>query len=212
MQAATDKDPSAKKLEWAAAEASNRSWGGVEIPETPVDEPCEEEAGQVPKLPLLEDITEDEEEEGMAVEDKEELDGAIEAAGEEAETIEEEDIDRIRVMAESAKHSPHMQELMGIKNPIIMGYVYAAGLRKVQELELVHGEREKKDLLSYSKLAYRFNVDKKELQECCVAGKLKVAGKRKHPKQDKPIVKFRKNTKDDPGAGFSSSQPEAEAT
>ena len=190
MQAATIKDPSAKKLEWAAAEGSNRSWGGVEIPEIPVDEPYEEEAGQEPKLPLLEDITEDEEEESMAVEDKEELDVAIEAAGEESETVEEEDLDHIRGMAESAKQSPHMKELMGIKNPIIMGYVYTAGLRKVQELELVHGKREKKDLLSYSKLAWRFNVDKKELQECCVAGKLKAADKRKHPKQDKRIVKF----------------------
>ena len=212
MQAATDKDPSAKKLEWAAAEGSNRSWGGVEIPEIPVNELDEEEAEQALKPPPLEDITEDEEEESIAVEDKEELDAAIEAAREEAETIEGEDLDRIHGMAETAKHSPYMQELMGIKNPIIMGYVYAAGLRKVQELELVHGEREKKDLLSYSKLAYRFNVDKKELQECCVVGKLKATGKRKHPKQDKRIMKFRKNTKDDPSAGPSSSQPAAEAT
>ena len=190
MQAATNKDPSAKKLEWAAAEGSSRSWGGVEIPEIPVDELDEEEAERALKPPPLEDISEDEEEESMAVEDKEELDAAIEAAGEGAETIKEEDLDSIRGMAETAKHSPYMQELMGIKNPIIMGYVYAAGLRKVQELELVLGRREKKDLLSYSKLAYRFNVDKKELQECCVAGKLKAVGKRKHPKQDKRIVKF----------------------
>ena len=194
MRATTDKDPSAKKLEWAAAEGSNRSWGGVEIPEIPIDELDEEEAERAQKPPPLEDISEDEEEESMAVEDKEELDAAIEAAGEEAEIIEEEDLDHIQGMAETAKHSPHMQEIMGIKNPIIMGYVYAAGLRKVQELELVLGRREKKDLLSYSKLAYRFNVDKKELQECCVEGKLKATGKRKHPRQDKRLVKFRKNT------------------
>ena len=202
-----------KKLEGVSADGSTKCWGEIEIPDIPVDEPSEDEAEWAPKLPLLEDITEEEEEEeSMAVGDEAELDEAIEATGKESDVVEGEDLNRIRGMAETAKASPYMQELMGVENPIIMGYVYAAGLRKVQELELVHGEREKKDLLSYSQLARRFNVDKKELQKCCVAGKLKAEGKKRKQKPDKRIVKFRKNVKNDPEADPSSSQAAAEMT
>ena len=101
-----------------------------------------------PRPPLLEDITEGEEEDSP-IEDKEEMDEAIDAAGDEYQK-------RMLWLVEMAKTSPHLQELMGVDDPEVMGFVFAAGLRKVQELEHVHGERKKRDILSYTKLVKRF--------------------------------------------------------
>ena len=67
-----------------------------------------------------------------------------------------------------------MQELIGINDPDTMGLIYASGLRKVQELECVQGERTKREIMSYTKLAKKFHVDRDKLQECCIVGKLRV--------------------------------------
>ena len=157
-----------------------------------------------PGPPLLEDITE-EEEEDSPIGDEEEMDEAIDAAGDEYQK-------RMLWLVEMAKTSPHLQELMGVDDPEVMGFVFAAGLRKVQELEHVHGERKKRDILSYTKLAKRFQIDRDILQECCVAGKLRVKKTRKRRKKgDKRIVQLKKTEEDESGAGPSSSQATAEA-
>ena len=152
------KGPLPKKLQWVPAEGSGTR---------PEDIDWEIEGD--PRPPLLEDITE-EEEEGSPVGDEEEMDEAIDAAENEYQK-------QMRWLAEMAKTSPHLQELVGVDDPEVMGFVFAAGLRKVQELEYVHEERKKRDILSYTKLAKRFQIDRDILQECCVAGKLRVKKK-----------------------------------
>ena len=157
-----------------------------------------------PGPPLLEDITEEEEEKDSPAGDKEEMDEAINAAGDEYQK-------RMLWLAQMAKTSPHLQELMGVDNPEVMGFVFAAGLRKVHELEHVHEERKKRNILSYTKLAKRFQIDRDILQECCVAGKLRVKKTRKRRKKgDKRIIQLKKTEEDESGAGPSSSQATAE--
>ena len=133
------------------------------------------------------------------------MDEAIDAAGDEY-------WERMLWLAEMAKTSPHLQELMGVGDPEVMGFVFAAGVRKVQELEHVHGQRLKRDIMSYTKLAKRFQIDRDILQECCVVGKLRAKKARKRRKKgDKCIVELKKMEEDEPGAGPSSSQAAAEA-
>ena len=152
----------------------------------------------------MEDITEEGEEDSPAG-DAEEMDEAIDAAGDEYQ-------ERMLWLAEMAKTSPHLQELMGIDDPLTVGLAYAAGVRKVQELEHVNEERMKRDILSYTKLAKRFQVDWDTLQECCVAGKLRAKKTHKQRKKgDKRIVELKKTREDEPGASPSSSQATAEA-
>ena len=152
--------PPPKKLQFVPA-------GGSTVRPEDMNWDLEEEPGP----PLLEDITEGEEED-LPVGDEEEMDEAINAAEDDYQK-------RMCWLAEMAKTSPHLQELVGVDDPKVMGFVFAAGLRKVQELEHVHDQRKKRDILSYTKLAKRFQINLDILQECCVAGKLRVKKTRK---------------------------------
>ena len=187
------KGPPPKKLQWVPAD------GNTVKPED-IDWEIEED----PRPPPLEDIKE-EEEEDFPTEDEEEMDEAIEAAGQEYQ-------ERLLWLVEATKTSPHLQELIGVYDPQTIGLIYATRLRKVQELEHVNGERMKRDILSYTKLAKRFQIDRDTLQECCVAGKLQAKKTHKQRKKgDKRIVELKKTGEDEPGAGPSSSQATAEA-
>ena len=185
--------PPPKKLQWVLA------YGSTVKPED-IDWEIEEDPGP----PLLEDIQEEEEKDSLTG-DEEEMDEAINAAGDEY-------WEQMLWLAEMAKTSPHLQELMGVDDPEVMGFIFAAGVRKVQELEHIHGQRLKRDIMSYTKLAKRFQIDRDILQECCVVGKLQAKKARKRRKKgDKCIVELKKTEEDEPGAGPSSSQAAAEA-
>ena len=185
--------PPPKKPQWVPADGST-------VKPEDIDWEIEEDPGPPP----LEDITEEGEEDSLT-RDAEEMDEAIDAAGDEYR-------ERMLWLAEMAKMSPHLQELMGIDDPQTIRLAFAAGARKVQELEHVNGERMKRDILSYTKLVKRFQVDRDTLQECCVAGKLRAKKTRKRRRKgDTRIVELKKTGKDEPGAGPSSSQATAEA-
>ena len=90
--------PPPKKLQWVPA-------GGSTVKPEDIDWEIEED----PRPPQLEDITE-EGEEDLPTEDAEEMDEAIDAAGDEYQ-------ERMLWLAEMAKTSPHLQELIGIDDP-----------------------------------------------------------------------------------------------
>ena len=182
-----------KKLQWVPA-------GGT----TNKPEDFNWDIEEAPMPPPLEDISE-EEEEDLLMEDEEELDEAIESAGGGYQ-------EHKYWLADTVKTNPHMQKLIGVDDPATMGLIYAAGLRKIQERECIRGERTKREILSYTKLAQKFQVDHDTLQECCVAGKLRAKTRKRRKKTEKRIVKLNKTSEDEPGVGPSSSQATTEAT
>ena len=133
------------------------------------------------KMPPLE------EEEAIA-----ELDAAIDEAGdegeEEPEPLDEVDIEEV---AHCIKDDPTLHLSLGLTDPYRASMALAVEVQKLHEYQAHKNHRKRSQVLSYGKLANRYGVNKDQLQEISVVGKLWQKPKKCKAGQDKRVVVFK---------------------
>ena len=175
---------------------------GVPLIESPTDSPKAaeetpvkpmEEAGAASKIdsPGETSMTADQSE-MPPLEEKEaiaELDAAIDEAGdkeeEEPEPLDEADIAKA---AHRVKDDPMLHLALGLTEPYWASMALAVGVQKLHEYQTHKNHRKRSQVLSYGKLATRYGVNKDQLQEISVIGKLQQKSKKRKARQDKRVV------------------------
>ena len=118
-----------------------------------------------------------------------ELDVAIDEAGDEVEE-EPEPLDEAD-MAEVAHHIKDDLTLhlaLGLTKPYWASMALAVGVHKLHEYQAHKNHRKGSQVLSYGKLATRYEVNKDQLQEISVIGKLQQKPKKHKARQDERVV------------------------
>ena len=133
------------------------------------------------EMPLLE------EEEVIA-----ELDAAIDEAGDEGEE-EPEPLDEVDIeeAAHCIKDDPTLHLALGLTNPYWASMALAVGVWKLHKYQAHKNHRKRSQVLSYGKLANRYGVNKDQLQEISVLGKLRQKPKKRKARQDERVVVFK---------------------
>ena len=125
-----------------------------------------------------------EEEEAIA-----ELDAAIDVAGdegkEEPEPLDEVDI---KEAANHIKDNPTLHLALGLTDPYWASMALAVGVQKLHEYQAHKNHRQRSQVLSYGKLVNHYSVNKDQLQEISVVGKLWQKPKKCKARQDKRVV------------------------
>ena len=122
-----------------------------------------------------------EEEEAIA-----ELDAAIDEAGdEEPEPLDEVDIEEA---AHHIKDDPTLHLVLGLTNPYWASMALAVGVWKLHKYQAHKNHRKRSQVLSYGKLANRYGINKDQLQEISVMGKLQQKPKKRKAGQDERVV------------------------
>ena len=125
-----------------------------------------------------------EEEEAIA-----ELDAAIDEAGdeeeEEPEPLDEADIAEV---AHHIKDDPTLHLALGLTEPYWASMALAVGMRKLHEYQTHKNHLKRSQVLSYGKLATCYGVNKDQLQEISVIGKLRQKSKKCKAGQDERMV------------------------
>ena len=118
-----------------------------------------------------------------------ELDAAIDEAGdkgeEEPEPLDEVDIE---VAAHRIKDDPTLHLALGLTDPYWASMALAVGVRKLHEYQAHKNHRKRSQVLSYGKLANRYGINKDQLQEISVVGKLRQKLKKCKAGQDERVV------------------------
>ena len=130
------------------------------------------------KMPPLE------EEEAMA-----ELDAAIDKAGEEGEE-EPEPLDEVDIeeAAHCIKDDPMLHLVLGLTDPYWASMALAVSVRKLHQYQAHKNHRKRSQVLSYGKLVNRYGINKDQLQEISVMGKLQQKPKKCKARQDERVV------------------------
>ena len=130
------------------------------------------------KMPPLE------EEEAIA-----ELDAAIDEAGDEGEEepkpLDEVDIEEA---AHHIKDDPSLHLGLGLTDPYWASMALAVGVQKLHEYQAHKNHWKRSQLPSYGKLVNRYGINKDQLQEISVVGKLQQKPKKCKAGQDKRVV------------------------
>ena len=133
------------------------------------------------KMPPLE------EEEAIA-----ELDAAMDEAGDEREEeLEPLDEVDIREVAHHIKDDPMLHLALGLTDPYWASMALAVGVQKLHEYQAHKNNRKRSQVLSYGRLANCYGVNKDQLQEISVVGKLQQKPKKRKAKQDERVVVFK---------------------
>ena len=102
-----------------------------------------------------------------------ELDEAIDEAGDEGEE-EPEPLDEVDIgeVAHRIKDDPTLHLVLGLTDPYWASMALAVGVRKLHEYQAHKNNWKRSQVLSYGRLANCYSVNKDQLQEILVMGKL----------------------------------------
>ena len=128
-----------------------------------------------------------EEEEAIA-----ELDAAIDKAGDEREE-EPKPLDEVDIKeaAHRIKDNPTLHLALGMTNPYWASMALAVSVQKLHEYQAHKNHRKRSQVLSYGKLVNRYGINKDQLQEISVVGKLRQKPKKCKARQDERVVVFK---------------------
>ena len=121
-----------------------------------------------------------------------ELDAAIDEAGDEGEE-EPKPLDEayIREVAHNIKDDPMLYLALGLTDPYWASMALAVSVQKLHEYQAHKNNQKRSQVLSYGKLANHYSVNKDQLQEISVVGKLWQKPKKCKAGQDKRVVVFK---------------------
>ena len=131
------------------------------------------------KMPPLE------EEEAIA-----ELDAAIDEAGDNGEE-EPKPLDEVDIKEAAhciIKDDPMLHLVLGLTDPYWASMALAVGMQKLHEYQAHKNHRKRSQVLSYDKLANHYSINKDQLQEISVVGKLWQKPKKRKARQDERVV------------------------
>ena len=118
-----------------------------------------------------------------------ELDAAINEAGDEEEEgpkpLDEADITEA---AHCIKDDSTLHLALGLTDPYWASMALAIGVRKLHEYQAHKNNQKQSEVLSYGKLVTCYGVNKDQLQEISVIGKLRQKSKKHKAGQDKRVV------------------------
>ena len=121
-----------------------------------------------------------------------ELDAAIDEAGdkgeEEPEPLDEVDI---REAAHRIKDDPTLHLALGLTDPYWACMVLAVSVRKLHEYQAHKNNLKRGQVLSYGRLVNCYGINKDQLQEISVMGKLWQKPKKRKARQDERVVVFK---------------------
>ena len=121
-----------------------------------------------------------------------ELDAAIDKAGGEGEEgpkpLDEADIGEV---ARRIKDDPMLHLALGLTEPYWASIALAVGVQKLHKYEAHKNNRRRSQVLSYGRLADRYGINKDQLQEVSVVGKLRQRPKKCKARQDERVVVFK---------------------
>ena len=121
-----------------------------------------------------------------------ELDAAIDEAGDKGEEGPK-PLDKmdIREVARCIKDDPMLHLALGLMEPYLASMALVVGVRKLHEYEALKNNQRRNQVLSYGRLAARYDVGKDQLQEVSVMGKLWQRPKKCKVRQDERVVVFK---------------------
>ena len=121
-----------------------------------------------------------------------ELDAAIDEAGDEGqeEPKPSDEVD-IEEAAHCIKDNPTLHLALGLTDPYWASMALVVGVWKLHEYQAHKNHRKRSQVLSYGKLANHYGVNKDQLQEISVVGKLRQKPKKRNAGQDKRVVVFK---------------------
>ena len=118
--------------------------------------------------------------------------GELEVAGEEGKEgpkpLDEADINEA---AQQIKDNPTLCLALGLTDSYWASMARAVGVRKLNKYEAYKNNRRRSQVISYSKLAVRFSINKDQLQEVLVMGKLWQKPKKCKAGQDERVVELK---------------------
>ena len=118
-----------------------------------------------------------------------ELDAAIDEAGnegeEEPEPLDEVDIEEV---AHCIKDNPMLHLALGLTDPYWASMALAVSVQKLHKYQAHKNHWKRSQVLSYGKLANHYDVNKDQLQEISVVGKLQQKPKKLKARQDERVV------------------------
>ena len=121
-----------------------------------------------------------------------ELDAGIDEAGDEGEEgpklLDEADIGEA---AQHIKDNPTLHLALGLTDPYWASMALAVGVQKLHEYQAHKNNQKRSQVLSYRRLADRYSINKDQLQEVSVMGKLQQKPKKCNARQDKRVVVFK---------------------
>ena len=97
----------------------------------------------------------------------------------------------IREAAHHIKDDPTLHLALVLTDPYWASMALAVGVRKLHKYQAHKNNRKRSKVLSYSRLANRYGVNKDQLQEISVMGKLWQKPKKHKAGQDKRVVVFK---------------------
>ena len=121
-----------------------------------------------------------------------ELDAAIDEAGDEGEE-EPEPLDEVDIkeVAHRIKDDPMLHLALGLTNPYWASMALAVGVQKLHEYQAHKNHQKRSQVLPYGKLVNRYSINKDQLQEISVMGKLQQKPKKRKAGQDERVVVFK---------------------
>ena len=121
-----------------------------------------------------------------------ELDAAIDEAGdegeEEAKPLDEVDIEEV---AHRIKDDPTLHLALGLTNPYWASMALVVSVWKLHEYQAHKNHRKRSHVLSYGKFVNHYGINKDQLQEISVVGKLWQKPKKHKARQDERVVVFK---------------------
>ena len=121
-----------------------------------------------------------------------ELDAAIDEAGDEGEEeLEPLDEVDIREAAHHIKDDPTLHLALGLTDPYWASMALAVSVQKLHKYQAHKNNWKRSQVLSYGRLVNRYGINKDQLQEISVVGKLWQKPKNHKARQDERVVVFK---------------------
>ena len=98
---------------------------------------------------------------------------------------------RQREAAHRIKDDPMLHLALGLTDPYWASMVLAVGMQKLYEYQAHKNNLKRSQVLSYGRLVNCYGVNKDQLQEISVMGKLWQKPKKRKARQDKRVVVFK---------------------
>ena len=121
-----------------------------------------------------------------------ELDAALDEAGDEGEE-EPKPLDEVDIgeVAHCIKEDPTLHLALGLTDPYWASMALAVSVWKLHEYQAHKNNQKRSQMLSYGRLRNHYGVNKDQLQEISVMGKLQQKPKKHKARQDKRVVVFK---------------------
>ena len=121
-----------------------------------------------------------------------ELDAAIDEAGDEGEE-EPKPLDEVDIgeAAHHIKDNPTLHLALGLTDPYWTSMALVVGVQKLHEYQAHKNNQKRSQVLSYGRLANCYSINKDQLQEISVMGKLWQKPKKHKARQDERVVVFK---------------------